>query len=269
MRTCGNRAIRARTSKLIFSAVTSACVHRGMPFTRQGSQVQSLHRPPLTSEWGQTGDKSSLPPLPPRSVTENEPPAPQSVRSAPGDQRADLARRAGSVQCRAELDATRAAGRSALTHHRGAAPATARGLAARGDRSQLLDVLLLEGWAARLGRDQPQRPSPARPHGPAAQRIGMVFQCRATEEANTLMTKQCRHLELLRREDGKYWDCGGCGERFTLVPFSDEPSPARADQWTPEEMAAHMDRAQQNMCQGCFRPVSHCVCNAVNRSGDS
>lgn len=46
------------------------------------------------------------------------------------------------------------------------------------------------------------------------------------------MTNQCRHLELLRREDGKYWDCGGCGERFTLVPYSDEPNcrPATAEE---------------------------------------
>jgi hypothetical protein len=47
-----------------------------------------------------------------------------------------------------------------------------------------------------------------------------------------------------------------------------EPECSRADQWTPEEIARFQMQQAQNMCQGCFRPVSACVCASL-KSEDS
>jgi hypothetical protein len=41
--------------------------------------------------------------------------------------------------------------------------------------------------------------------------------------------------------------------------------PAENPQWTPEQIAEFRARQAQNICQGCFRPVSACVCSQMNR----
>ncbi len=41
------------------------------------------------------------------------------------------------------------------------------------------------------------------------------------------------------------------------------PDIRSADQWTPEERARFQAQQAQNMCPGCFRPVSACVCASM------
>jgi len=45
-----------------------------------------------------------------------------------------------------------------------------------------------------------------------------------------------------------------------------EPPAPRAEQWSPDEIARMRMEQAINMCQGCFRPVSACVCSSVNRT---
>jgi hypothetical protein len=47
---------------------------------------------------------------------------------------------------------------------------------------------------------------------------------------------------------------------------ADEPTPPRAEQWSPEEIARMRMEQSINMCQGCFRPMNACVCSQMNRT---